>query len=415
VADKKGGKQAGPDDIMTHAEIKAVLAFAKRGDPASCAIALTKDKDGVLLLDKKRKPKAVLNELKKKAGAAGLELETTSFRFGRAVVDTENDPGLLSLVINKDSPGVMRPKLLERVKKAGFMKLELTVDTALEVEEPASPEPSEDSPAPPARAGEAEAAPAPPAAPTEPEAAEAPAAAAPPDAAAAQPAPPEAAPAAAQPDMSGLTRALTDLVRQIVPIFQADQTRGQALRDMATAAQTALRNGDAAGAGRLIAQLTDAVRNVAPAPPVSGAAAQASPAAPPNGPGATAFAKARLAWVATRHKIEGEIDKLHAEMTSVYKDHGFGADLDKIFRTKVDPMLDKLDHRLAEKLDEVAKNGDPAGHAKLVQEAKTIIRDYESYIAGEPLIAKLDDNPFVPLQIQKTLSATLAALSKVVA
>ena len=62
----------------------------------------------------------------------------------------------------------------------------------------------------------------------------------------------------------------------------------------------------------------------------------------------------------------------------------------------------------------MSKNTDPAQHAKLVVEAKKIIQGYESYLASEPLIAKLDANPFVPLAIQKTLTATLTTLSKVV-
>ena len=54
MADKKAAKGASPDDIMTPADMKPMLAMSKRGDPASCAIALTKDKDGVILLDKRK-------------------------------------------------------------------------------------------------------------------------------------------------------------------------------------------------------------------------------------------------------------------------------------------------------------------------------------------------------------------------
>ena len=78
-------------------------------------------------------------------------------------------------------------------------------------------------------------------------------------------------------------------------------------------------------------------------------------------------------------------------------------------------MMEKFDESLSEKLDEVSKTTDAGAHAKLVDEARKIIDGYEQMLGSEPLIAKLDDNPFVPLAIEKTLTASLAALSKAVA
>ena len=54
---------------------------------------------------------------------------------------------------------------------------------------------------------------------------------------------------------------------------------------------------------------------------------------------------------------------------------------------------------------------DAAARAKLVAEAKEIIARYQGVVASEPIIAALDDNPFVELAIQKTLSTTLTALA----
>jgi hypothetical protein len=77
-------------------------------------------------------------------------------------------------------------------------------------------------------------------------------------------------------------------------------------------------------------------------------------------------------------------------------------------------MLSVLDRSLAVKLDEVNKATDATQRAQLVQEARQIMQRYEAYVANEPLIAKLDANPFVPVAIEKTLKATLAALAKTV-
>lgn len=409
MADKKGGKKsAGPDDIMSPADMKPILAQAKRGNPASCAIGLTKDKEGVVLLDKRKKPKKLMAELKKQAAGAGLELDMASLRFGHALVDAEEGTNLLKFSVNKEAPGAMRPKLLEHVKKAGFGKIEIVVDAGLEAE----PEEEEAADA----SGAASSAPpqAPvsmppqPPAPPPPQASasastQAPAAAAPPTPAA--PAAPGGQPATA--DTAGLSRTLTDLVKRMLPVIAADPSRQEALKSLAVAAQTALKAGDTGTASGHIDALGKQLDR--PAPPQPGGAPQ-----PANGPGAPAFAKARLAWTSARKKVESEVGKLHAEMTSVYKNHGFAADLDKYFRAKVDPVLESLDETLAEKLDEVSKNADPQQHAKLVGEAKQIIQRYESYLASEPLIAKLDANPFVPLAIEKTLTATLSALDRVV-
>lgn len=135
MVDKKGAKhEAGPDDIMSAAELKQILLAAKRGNDIGCAIAMTKDKDGIILADKHHKPKKLMAEMRKKAASLGLELENTSLRFGRAMVDAEKDSSLLSIKVNKDAPAALRPKLLAHIKKAGFSKLEIIIDAALESE-----------------------------------------------------------------------------------------------------------------------------------------------------------------------------------------------------------------------------------------------------------------------------------------
>jgi predicted nucleic acid-binding Zn-ribbon protein len=169
-----------------------------------------------------------------------------------------------------------------------------------------------------------------------------------------------------------------------------------AAKALAAKAQASLKSGDVKGAADTIKQLQAALDQA------------------PDPAKLAALEKARATWTATRKKVESELDKLHKEMTAVYKDHGFGPKLDKVFHAKVEPMLSNLDESLSQKLDEVTKNTDPGAHTKLVGEAKQIVQKYEKYVAGEKLIAKLDANPFVPLQIEKTLHASLEALAKVI-
>jgi hypothetical protein len=386
---------------MSPADMKPILAMAKRGDPVSCAIGLTSAKDGVILLDKKRRPKALAAELKKKAAGLGLDLDATSLRFGIAQVDGEADARLLTFVVNKDAPGAMRARLMEQVKKAGFGKVEIIVDSALENDDAAAAaQPAADTP-PPAAGQPAQAAP---------DAGQAADSAAPP-ADAAAPAPDAPAPAASDQQATAaapaaapdLTRALTGLVQRIVKLAATDPSGSAALKTLAAQAQTQLKSGDADAATATITQLRDAL---------DAAPASAAPAAAPN---MANLGKARQAWLAARKKVETELEKLHAAAAQHYSGQGFEDELDKILRAKVEPVLSSLDDSLAHKLDEVTSNGDPAQHGKLVADAKQIVQRYESFLASEPLIAKLDDNPFVPLAIQKTLTATLDALAKVIA
>ena len=258
---EKKGKAGNPDDIMSPADMKPILAHAKHAGPVSCVIALTQDKDGVILLDKRKKPKQLLAELKKQAAGAGLDLEKPTLRFGRARVDTEQEAGLLTFVVNKETNSAMRLKLLERVKKVGFSKVEIIVDKALDEE------PEEDQADPPAATGAVSQ----PSAVTQSSAL--------PDPGAAPSVPPQ--PASPGQDATVVTRALTDLVRQMVAVIAADPTRGNALKELATQAQSSLKTGDIAGAARSVQELRRALDG-AGAQPAAAPPAAAPPAAAPQ-------------------------------------------------------------------------------------------------------------------------------------
>jgi hypothetical protein len=142
MADKKGG--VATDAIMSPAEMKPLLILSKR-EPVSAVVGMTKDHDGVILLSKRIKPKKLLAQLKADARKAKVDLDLTSLRFGKAEVDTDVDSGLVKFTINKDSPGALRMKLLELVKRVPLAKVEIDVDAKIE-DEP------EDDDAPPATA-----------------------------------------------------------------------------------------------------------------------------------------------------------------------------------------------------------------------------------------------------------------------
>jgi hypothetical protein len=151
-----------------------------------------------------------------------------------------------------------------------------------------------------------------------------------------------------------------------------------------------------------------------------GTDSESSPAIPAVAPQAQspspspALTKARLVWVATRQRVDSQLGELHAAFSSAFKAHARQADLTKAFRTRVDSVLDTIDESLAHKLDALNGAADPAERAKLVQEAHSLIDGYSKHVASDETIAALDKNPFVPLAIQKTITATLAALTKTI-
>ncbi|HEX5328069.1 MAG TPA: hypothetical protein VFW75_15490, partial [Acetobacteraceae bacterium] len=205
-------------------------------------------------------------------------------------------------------------------------------------------------------------------------------------------------------DAAALTRELAELIRRVAAV--TDSARKADLGRLATQARAALGGSDLPGAVGHIRALREALDAAANGQGANGGAGA--------GGNAVAYAKSRLAWIAARKKIESEIDKLRGEIVATYQDDGIAAELEKLYRARVAPVLSALDESLADKLDEATNATDPQQRAALVAEAKGIMQGYEAYLSSEKIIADLDSNPFVPLAIQKTVSATLSALEKAV-
>lgn len=222
----------------------------------------------------------------------------------------------------------------------------------------------------------------------------------------------DAAPAPAQ-DADALTAALAGLAKQIMPLIAADPTQRDALKGILAQAQTSLKGGDLDAAGGHV----DTLRAM-----LDGAGAQANGQAGTASPdpatagqaAAPAIAKARQAWVATRQKVEGDLGKLHGAFASALQGHSMQDELTETLRSRVDSVLGTLDEALAHTLDGVNGATDPAQRAKLVEDAHALIGRYQAHVASDETIALLDSNPFAPLAIQKTMTATLAALSKAI-
>jgi hypothetical protein len=428
-------KNAGPG--MDRAELKKALVIAKR-QPMHCAFALGGDGKAVIVIDKIKKGPGLDRDLKTKAP------NTKNHRFGTVEIDEDN-PRLARFIINKAGGGGMARKLVIALKGTGFSKVHIQLEdgTVDEVEEDEDAPPEEVLAAGHAETEEDEVAEGEAAKPAHADASGGPATAA---AGAPNQADSPAAPANAgedtRLDAGSLTSDLTALVKQMIGVIAADPTKKSALAELATDAQASLKRGDLrqAAAGIEVlrqAMTTGPTSNGATAPgaaangaaPTTPASNGATPNAPvtngvaPNGTAgqpdvasaALAIAKARMAWVATRQKVEADLSKLQAAFGTAFKGHEQEDQLAKAFHDRVETVLNTLDDGLARTLDAVSKAKDPTERQRLVQQAHSLLQGYRQHVATDPTIAAIDHNPFVPMALGKTMNTTIDALDRSIA
>jgi hypothetical protein len=371
-------KQKGPasDSLMAPDKMKPLLALSKR-DPVQAAIGLTTDGDGLILLDKKAKPKKVLSMLRAEAGKAKLQLNTSSLRFGRAEVDTEYDSGMVRFFINKDAPGNMRVKLLEVVKRIPYQKVEINVDPSLEQEPEDEAEGTESG--------------------------------------AAQSPPQSAVP----PDAATLRNELAALARRIAGVPNSDPTLKAGLARLANDVNVHIKGGDLAAAADFIAQLRDSLdaagTGTDQAVPPNG---QASPSptgrqdsAPDHaGPKEDTFTQQwQRSFVAFRDAVEtvdGQMDGLAAACRQTddpwlqrIADLGLPA-VTGNFKT---PLMTAC-------LEVSGASGDKVAAA--AAKARTAVANFAQHLATNPQVAGCDGNPFgVPVSIRATLGPALKSLN----
>ena len=225
---------------------------------------------------------------------------------------------------------------------------------------------------------------------------------------AAPPAPP-APPAqgAAPPDMSGYTRRLGGLIKEMVPLMSGNAGDATVMKSLAAQAQEAIKANNAPQAGQIIDQLIGLVERGKQAS--NGAGQNGNGKGP--GIGAPAYAKSRMAWVAALKRVDGEVEKLKTGLKSAAGHPDIEKMLEQSFKTTVEPSLAQLNTTLSDKLDELDKATEANAHAKLLGEVRQIISTFQQHAASDPVISQLDNNPFVPVAIGKTITATLSALS----
>ncbi len=342
---------------MDKAELKALLVKSKK-EPVTCACGKGKEATSAYIrLHKTRTPPALERELEHDFA------DLREPRRGTATIDSEDNPRLVIIRLNRPSSG-LAPRLLRILRQVGFNKLTLEYEDG-------SPAESH---------GEESEAPQP---------------------AASQP---------AAPDAAALRTRLTSLAQQLVAVGPATPGRDQMVA-LAREAQTLLAAGDLAGAEQRLVALATALT----AAPQASPPPTPTPAPPAADAHVALYAKARQGWIATRHKIETDLGTLRTSLSETFADHPKLDALQQSFDAVTDPVLEALDESLADVLEAAGQAEDAAERQELVAEARTIIGEYQAFLAAEQaLLADLDSNPFQPLAIGRTATATLATLASAI-
>jgi hypothetical protein len=141
---------------------------------------------------------------------------------------------------------------------------------------------------------------------------------------------------------------------------------------------------------------------------------------PPGGaPGLVALQTSRLAWDNFRKNAQSQLRALEASITQAVAAHN----ADDAAEDEYDDgdvasgvralygILDKLDARLIDKLDQALGVEGPA-RQKLHDEAAGIVREYQAVVDADPLLGKIDVNGFSNTTIHASAQQTLAELAR---
>jgi hypothetical protein len=188
------------------------------------------------------------------------------------------------------------------------------------------------------------------------------------------------------------------LLPKVQQLVAAKSPQGNDAKLKASEAGVLARKQDFAGANRLLDEI-DVL--------VGAGATEAPPRAQPASK--VVFTQSRLAWVAARTKVHGELKKLEDAILDTYKDEDVFSEVQSAVR-KLDSILENFDESLADKLDEALNATDEAEHARLHGEARGIIQRYRRFLDSDPLVRDIDGNPFVPLTVHATIDKTLSVL-----
>ncbi len=124
-----------------------------------------------------------------------------------------------------------------------------------------------------------------------------------------------------------------------------------------------------------------------------------------------AFRKARLEWAMARTKARADLERLQGGLRDALKGHPQFTAMDQGIG-KLSEALAGLDDRLEDELDAALNTTDPAKLADSKKAALKIIAEYQVVVDSDPLLLRMDSNPFMKVAVQAVLANQLAAMAR---
>lgn len=201
--------------------------------------------------------------------------------------------------------------------------------------------------------------------------------------------------AAAAADDAALVARLKTLVPRVTALAASPESKAAKL--LASEAGVFLRKGDLAKAGELLSKAEALMARL------DGPAAAGAKVAPK-----VLYTQTRLAWDGVRKHVQAELRKVEA---AVLAESANEPDFSVIQGNvkMLYTVLDRLDDRLIDVLDE-ALNAEVDAQRKAHQkQALGLVDEYLAYVnSGDPFLEAIDDNGFVDVQLLSVLSQRLA-------
>lgn len=136
------------------------------------------------------------------------------------------------------------------------------------------------------------------------------------------------------------------------------------------------------------------------------------------GAGLVALQQSRLAWAEFRKSLQAQLDAIARDVLAEVQDNNADDEADEDYDVgevraglaRFQTLLEGLDTRLIDKLD-AALNAGGDERARLQQEAKAIVAEYQGFVGGNALIAAIDANGFVDTSIRRDADKVLRELA----
>jgi hypothetical protein len=126
------------------------------------------------------------------------------------------------------------------------------------------------------------------------------------------------------------------------------------------------------------------------------------------------YQRAQRGWTVTRERVGADLQKLRQAILAEYADDPELSGIAASVRG-LDRVMDALDERLVDALDALASAKTQEAAEEAQERARDIVRRYARFIRQDPLIPRLDENPFVPVSIEKSMTNALDHLVEILA